>query len=126
MKKIFLLFGLILMVAFSTTNAQTVRQIKLNINQQKSLDKNTSIKFVSVINDSRCPVDVECVWAGNAELKIALTKNGRTSFFELNTGLKPQTIVFRNYRIKILKLAPERSSKSTKLEYSAIFEVNTK
>lgn len=32
----------------------------------------TTVRFVAVAGDSRCPRDVTCVWAGDAEIEIAL------------------------------------------------------
>ena len=31
----------------------------------------TTLRFASVVGDSRCPVDVSCVWAGEATVRIA-------------------------------------------------------
>lgn len=33
-----------------------------------------TIKFVEVIEDSRCPSDVTCVWAGEAKVKVLIHK----------------------------------------------------
>lgn len=33
---------------------------------------NKSVKFVKVLSDSRCPVDVTCVWAGEAKVLIEI------------------------------------------------------
>lgn len=37
---------------------------------------NTQIKFKKVISDSRCPKDVQCVWAGEAKVLVEVYKNG--------------------------------------------------
>jgi hypothetical protein len=34
----------------------------------------TTVRFVAVAGDSRCPRDVTCVWAGDAEIEIALRR----------------------------------------------------
>jgi len=36
----------------------------------------TRITFNEVRNDSRCPVDVTCVWAGDAEVVVTISRNG--------------------------------------------------
>lgn len=36
----------------------------------------TQIKFKEVISDSRCPKDVQCVWAGEAKVLVEVYKNG--------------------------------------------------
>ncbi|WP_378180789.1 hypothetical protein [Aquimarina sp. SS2-1] len=37
--------------------------------------KDSSIKFLKVLEDSRCPTDVTCVWAGQAKLLLGIYKN---------------------------------------------------
>ncbi|WP_024769988.1 hypothetical protein [Aquimarina macrocephali] len=35
----------------------------------------TSIKFLKVIEDSRCPSDVTCIWAGQVKIAIGIYKS---------------------------------------------------
>lgn len=73
---------------------------------QKSADRGRlTIKFVSVLEDSRCPPDVTCVWAGNAKVKLAISKGkAAPSFVELNTGHDPTSVIFNGYEIKLVSL----------------------
>ncbi len=66
-----------------------------------------SITFEEVISDSRCPLDVLCIWAGNAEVAFTFTKENRTRRFTLNTGLEPSEIQLFGYKIKLLDLKPD-------------------
>src|SRR5688500_5686444 len=34
------------------------------------------VRFIGVVNDSRCPVDVDCVWEGNAEIELEIRRTG--------------------------------------------------
>ena len=34
---------------------------------------NLQIRFIGVPEDSRCPLDVECVWAGNAKIVLGVS-----------------------------------------------------
>ena len=36
-----------------------------------------SVTFASVVTDSRCPVDAECIWAGEAIVSVALGEVAR-------------------------------------------------
>lgn len=45
--------------------------------------ESTAITFKSVIEDSRCPTDVTCVWEGQAKVLVALKSNGLTVEKEL-------------------------------------------
>src|SRR5690606_20815520 len=40
--------------------------------------KGVSIKFLEVLEDSRCPDGVSCVWAGRAIVKVEINSNGQT------------------------------------------------
>lgn len=39
--------------------------------------EDVTIKFLKVVTDSRCPKDVQCVWAGKAEVLVSITKNAK-------------------------------------------------
>lgn len=39
--------------------------------------EDTTIKFVKVITDSRCPKNVSCIWAGEAKVLVDVLKNGK-------------------------------------------------
>lgn len=41
--------------------------------------RGVSIKFLEVVEDSRCPKDVTCIWAGRAIVKVEITANGTKS-----------------------------------------------
>ncbi|HMS42577.1 MAG TPA: hypothetical protein PKE69_20275 [Pyrinomonadaceae bacterium] len=122
-----IMFGLIFVVS-----AQSVRQ-NVNLNKEFTLSANEkgflktgkiTLEFVSVLEDSRCPIDVDCVWAGSAKIQIKLSKGKATpQTFELNTGIAPQFIIFKGYRIEILELSPSLKSDDdrTKVKYEAKF-----
>jgi len=68
-----------------------------------------SIKFDSVINDSRCPTNVTCIWEGNAAMKYSFSKYNNSISFVLNTNggpnFKRDTVIFA-YKIEFLNLYP--------------------
>ena len=35
----------------------------------------TSLRLVQVLQDSRCPKGVECIWAGNAKVEVEITND---------------------------------------------------
>ncbi|MDH3495855.1 MAG: hypothetical protein OER21_03770 [Gemmatimonadota bacterium] len=84
--------------------------------------------FGEVLSDSRCPTDVVCVWAGNAEVQIGLALGtGPTHPFRLNTTLQPASADFGGYRVTLVALTP--APVSTRLidpaEYRAHLKVET-
>jgi hypothetical protein len=64
------------------------------------------VKFIELLEDARCPADVNCVWAGNAKIKLHFSKGSDDEIAELNTGVKPQTFEFGGYSFKITRLIP--------------------
>lgn len=64
-----------------------------------------TIKFVSVVEDSRCPPDVTCVWAGNAKVRFTVLKGKAAArSFELNTGLDPKSVKLHGYEIRLVSM----------------------
>lgn len=50
------------------------------------------LRYVRLVNDSRCPPDVQCVWAGDAIAAFQWTPaSGAAQKFELHTGLEPRS-----------------------------------
>ena len=77
-----------------------------------------SVRFDSVPSDSRCPTGVQCVWAGNAQVRVTLSKVGSApGTLNLNTTLDPRKGAYLNYEVELVGLAPYPSSKTT-LRYS--------
>lgn len=84
------------------------------------------IRFVAVADDSRCPSDVQCVWAGNAIVRLDLTASGVTSTeARLNTTLDPKSVNYAGYRIALVGLRPVPRSGTTipAASYVATLEV---
>lgn len=65
------------------------------------------VGFRGVAQDSRCPVDVQCVWSGDATLRIQATV-GRMAWtsFDLHTNVQPQSARFRENTITVVGLRP--------------------
>lgn len=106
-KLILALFLTIVFGGVQLAEAQTGRQVKLRVNQQKTVFGGLNVRFVSVIEDSRCPADANCVWAGNAKVRIQVKKSrGGWKTLELNSNLNPKTVTFEGYEIKLTALTP--------------------
>jgi len=64
------------------------------------------VEFLEMIEDSRCPIDTTCVWAGNAQIKIRVSKNGRSQTMELNSTVNNKDNTFNGYEFKLGTLTP--------------------
>ncbi|QQS32420.1 MAG: hypothetical protein IPM50_12245 [Acidobacteriota bacterium] len=66
-----------------------------------------TIKFVEVVEDSRCPRDVNCIWEGNAKVKLLVSKGRkRSQEVELNSGVEPTTVSVFGYDLSLKDLTP--------------------
>ena len=72
------------------------------------------VGFRGVAADSRCPVNVQCVWAGDAEIRLQVTV-ARMAWTDhtLHTGVEPRSLRFRENTITVVGLKPETRSGST-------------
>lgn len=129
MKFIFIALLLLTFVVVSSPDvaAQNGRQQqKVQINTQKKFSKSKLIvKFVSLIEDARCPQDVKCIQAGNAKIEIEVSKGKEKETFEINTNLGAKGATFGGYAIDLIDLTPVPKSniRINKNGYVATFTV---
>jgi hypothetical protein len=104
----------VLTTAVLAEPATDVKQVALNqefeikVGQRVSVE-GLKIDFEAVTEDSRCPVDVTCVWAGNAKVILKLRKMGRRpAQLKLNTGLEPKHQPYDGYDVKLAGISPPR------------------
>src|SRR5262249_45399476 len=88
------------------------QEFDLKVNQEAMIEgEGLAVKFVSVLEDGRCPEDVTCVWAGNAKIKVRLSKqNLEPCAVDLKTTVKPKISSYSNYEINLVALKPSRKS----------------
>jgi hypothetical protein len=69
------------------------------------------VRFDEVREDSRCPADVACVWAGNARVRLRVdVESDEAVSLDLNTGLDPRALSLAEYRIALEALEPAPAS----------------
>ena len=110
----------------TTVVASAQKSVTLRHGQQKTAGStHLIIKFVSVVEDSRCPTDANCVWAGNAKIKILVKDpKGRSREFELNSNLADKTALFGGYEIGMTKLVPHPTMEdSVKRPYTVTLNI---
>lgn len=69
--------------------------------------KNTDleVKFVEVTEDSRCPRDATCVWAG--EVKVKMETRIGSAAAEQREVLEGRSMVIEPYRLTVTSVKPE-------------------
>ena len=105
--KTFIILG-VLIFAFATVGySQSTRTVTIKAGQTKTESRSKlKIKFISVTEDSRCPEGVNCVWAGNAKVKVEIKSSRTTKIFEFNTGMGPKGDVLDGWAINLEELTP--------------------
>ena len=68
-----------------STGCSANGEVKGNLNEELTLrigqtmrisEENLTIEFLEVMEDSRCPKNVNCVWAGRAVVRVRITYSG--------------------------------------------------
>jgi hypothetical protein len=107
--------AIVLLVALAATacfhpsapDATLGKPFELKAGATGSLPDGTRIKLNSVSGDSRCPIDANCVWAGDATVTIALWRSGSAAEArELHTLPNGSRISYGKYVIELTALAP--------------------
>jgi hypothetical protein len=128
MKTIFLaLIAVFIFGGATAAQAQANQTLKVRVNQQKSLARNNlTIKFVSLVEDSRCAEGTRCVWAGNAKIQVRITDaRGRSESFEMNTNTGAKGASFGGYAINLtgVEPSPRADVRINRNAYTATFRV---
>jgi hypothetical protein len=101
-------------MAFGQDDSAETPKIGIKIPLGKTVQiKDVSIKFLEVMEDSRCPKNVNCIWAGRAVVKMEVTADGKKqettlTFGDVKPGEKKNTTIFNSteFAINGLKLNP--------------------
>lgn len=90
------------------SNATTVN-LQTTIGQQV-IGFNAKITPLAVVEDSRCPIDVQCIQAGTVRVSATLVSGGTSTeqIFVLNTPVTTKT-----EKITLINVTPEKESKKT-------------
>jgi hypothetical protein len=107
--------------------AEIDTEISLYIGESVTIkDHGIKLKFVDVLDDSRCPSDVECVWEGTVSLMINIQYNSQDlGNFILNSS-NLHKASFMGYYVKFKELEPYPISTEIipKTSYRATFSVD--
>ncbi|HEX2188860.1 MAG TPA: hypothetical protein VHG51_08185 [Longimicrobiaceae bacterium] len=83
--------------------------VQVRLGQQVTLDEGRLVVgFTEVPADSRCPVDVQCVQAGEATVALSVTAAGREpAVLTLRTTVGKDAATYGAYRIELRSLLPQ-------------------
>lgn len=110
-----------------STQVPLDQDFELGLGQTVAIAGTTqTVTFEAVPEDSRCPIDAVCVWAGNARVSLRVTQAGTDSSIALNTGSEPRSVAVGSIRLELRGLGPApRAANSTPPEqYRATLRVS--
>ena len=109
---IFVIIALIWSIPASAGSAKVSldKEFSLGIGQSASIDgEKLVIKFKAVLEDSRCPINVVCVLAGNGKVEFeVLDIDGQNKTIFLNTEDEPRLSTLKGHKLKLVSLNPPR------------------
>jgi hypothetical protein len=82
-------------------------EFELAVGERVTLqDGSASIEFLRVTDESRCPSDVTCVWAGDARVALRLNGSPGTVDTALHTTTPERSLTHGDYVLELLDLIP--------------------
>jgi hypothetical protein len=91
----------------------TPAEVTLRVGETTRVN-NVDIRFTGVLEDSRCPSDVQCIWAGNGRVSLAVGPRrgtqGPTDQVLLNTYEGDKTGESWGLRVTLVDLTPAPKS----------------
>lgn len=116
---------LVLMSSCKTQNTETNSEKEINNNSitldlsksSKIPKSNITLQFKEITEESRCPVDVNCVWEGIAIINIEGIAGKEKKDFQVATRDFPpknvtNTFVFSGYKFILTELKPQPGGKA--------------
>lgn len=81
------------------------QEFSLHVGDQVTLADRSTLHYVRLVNDSRCPPGVQCVWAGDAEIAMEWTPaSAAMQSFSLHSGKEPKTQTLGERTLTLLSL----------------------
>jgi hypothetical protein len=93
----------------TVTQEQIGRAFEMKIGETVGVGE-LRLTFRSVEADSRCPTDVVCVWAGDAEIALKIEQGSQAAVAALHTALEPKKTEWNGYTIALVGVSPLRNS----------------
>ena len=92
-------------------DGQKTHSVSVKVGREKTVARTgIRVRFVEMVEDSRCPTDTNCIWAGNAKIRLRVSRKGRSKVIELNSGMENKDDRFAGYEFKLTALTPEPRS----------------
>ena len=99
-------------------------EFALSVAESAALPGEGLLEFAQVVSDSRCPVDVQCVWAGDAVVALRASDVNDSATLTLHTG-GPRSASFGTWEIELVELRPlpREGIALTQADYEAVLRL---
>jgi len=113
-------------------NLPTMKMIELDnifeLQSQQHIefpDGNLTMSFLNVLEDSRCPSDVTCIWQGKASMSFSMSEDLKTEII-LDTYEQNTATVFGKYKVELIDVNPYPISTATikNEDYTAVLRIS--
>jgi len=125
---ILLISGCVKQTPKDEITADLNKQFQLKINQTAFIEsEDIEVKFLDVKEDSRCPSDVVCVWAGRVAVLLNTSIRDQASSITLVKGPGSEDIeYFDGYSIRLISVEPypATTKRIQPSDYTATFIVS--
>jgi hypothetical protein len=91
--------------ALSSRPVEDGAEFSMGVGDRVALPDGSTLRYVGVGNDSRCMPDVQCIWAGDAEVRFEWSTAGTPKAFGLHTGKDPRKQVIGDRSVTLVSLA---------------------
>jgi hypothetical protein len=96
----------------STVSTAPGGDVTLRLGQEAAIQgKDLAVRYVRVVNDSRCRPNMTCIWQGEASLAFLLSEPGRgeSTTAELHSGPRtgPQATSFAASRVELVSVSED-------------------
>ena len=115
MRSLGVVFALLVLACNSSPTDPGSRDATIVVQFGNTNQVNTDLRvsFVQVVEDSRCPASVACVWRGNGAIRLDITTGGGAQSATLNTAggtTFPREASLAGYTFTLVNLDPQRQT----------------
>lgn len=116
-------------VTITDTAVKLDEPFDLKINQVGLVSDTVEVQLAGVANDSRCPVDAQCITAGNVTVELNVAVNGEnesTAVTGSGNADLPAIVTVLGYQITLLGVTPQPKTGETiaPTDYVVTLKVN--
>lgn len=115
-------------VLFDVSAQMQNRQLSVPLGKQRvESTRKLKVKFLAVVEDSRCPEGANCIWAGAVTVKLQVMLPGKEpKTVELSTLQGREMFEYEGVSIKLVRVSPypKLNVKIRKCEYRALLEIS--